>query len=135
MPSKSSHVAAANRNQSTIERLFETDDHLAWVVTVAFYKALHIVEAVFDGDPRSPVRHTDDHASRNRVLKTTSRYKHLWDNYRPLYEASLIARYLQFDGSPTVDVFMTYMPRTVVQDVIIRHHLHQIQQSAGSLTI
>lgn len=111
----------------------QTDEHLAWIVAIAFYKALHIVEAVFEADPRSPVKHTDDHGTRNKVLKTTSRYKHLWDNYRPLYEASLVARYLHFDGSPTVDVFSTYMPKTVVKNLILGHHLHQIQQSARRL--
>jgi hypothetical protein len=46
MASKAAHVAAAKHNQATIDYLLAgSDEHLPWVVTVAFYKALHIVEA------------------------------------------------------------------------------------------
>ena len=50
MPSKEAHLTAAKRNQATIDYLLAGDEHLPWVVTVAFYKALHLVEAVFAAD-------------------------------------------------------------------------------------
>lgn len=87
MPSKEAHVAAAKQNQATIDYLLISNDHLPWVVTVAFYKALHVVEAVFVADTHSPAAHTDDHKVRNRLLKTTNRYQQLWRMYRPLWEA------------------------------------------------
>jgi hypothetical protein len=99
MPSKEAHVAVARQNQLTIDYLLQSDEHLPWVVTVAFYRALHIIEAVFAADSKSPMAHTDDHKIRNRLLKTTNRYRQLWRMYRPLWEASLIARYLRIDDN------------------------------------
>ncbi len=61
MPTKEAHVAVAKSNQRTIDYLLQTDDHLGWVVTVAFYKALHIVEAMLHADQSAPRKHTDDH--------------------------------------------------------------------------
>ena len=46
MPSEKSHIGVANDNHATLEYLLkEPDNHLAWIGTVAFYKALHVVEA------------------------------------------------------------------------------------------
>lgn len=111
MPSKEAHVAVAKRNQATLDFLLGGDDHLPWVVTVAFYKALHIVEAVFAADRHSPMPHTDDHKVRNRLLKTTNRYAQLWRMYRPLWDASLVARYLRVDdNSPSYTDFARTPP-------------------------
>ena len=135
MPSKQAHVAAAKRNQATIDYLLaSSDEHLPWVVTVAFYKALHIVEAVFAADKRSPVPHTDDHKIRNRVLKTTNRYQQLWRMYRPLWEASLVARYLRIDdNAPAYTDFSQYMSRIDVEKRILGHYLVQLEASAARL--
>ena len=47
MPSSEAHVRAALNNQATIDYLLAGGVvHAPWVVTVAFYKALHVVEAV-----------------------------------------------------------------------------------------
>jgi hypothetical protein len=70
----------------------QLDEFPDWVTTVAFYKALHIVEAVFANDIN--VRHGTGHEHRERVLKTTTKYRHLYKYYRPLYTASVKARYL-----------------------------------------
>ncbi len=134
MPSKDSHVSAAKRNQSTIEYLLRDDAHLGWAVTVAFYKALHIVEAVLATKQPGCPEHTDDHKSRNKLLKTTIRFQQIWKMYRPLYEASLIARYLRADDNgPTHEVFDTYMPRKVVESMVMNHYLAQIEKSAATL--
>jgi hypothetical protein len=135
MPSSSAHIAAAHRNQKTIDYLCRGDDVVSpWIATVAFYKALHIVEALFDRDPNCPIDHTDDHSSRNHRLKTTQRYSSLWKHYRALYEASMIARYLQEDpAAQTFDVFSKYMPPAKVKTHILGHHLHQVQETVGRL--
>jgi hypothetical protein len=135
MPSKNAHESAALENQQVIDYLLErVDDFPQWVVTVAFYKALHVIEAVFAGDVESPVQHTDDHKYRNRILKTTNRYRHLWKHYRPLFEASLIARYLrENDNADTHEVFSQYMPPQKVKELVLGHYLHQIQNSARKL--
>ena len=135
MPSKAAHVAAAKRNQATIDYLLVgSDEHLPWVVTVAFYKALDVVEAVFAADQKGPVQHTDDHKIRNQVLKTTNRYQQLWRMYRPLWEASLIARYLRTDdNAPAYTDFAQYMNRSQIEQRLLGHYLAQIESSAAKL--
>lgn len=135
MPSKEAHIAVAKRNQATIDFLLGGDDeHLPWVVTVAFYKALHIVEAVFAADRQSPMPHSDDHKIRNRLLKTTNRYAQLWRMYRPLWEASLVARYLRVDdNSPSYNDFTQYMNRADIEQRVLAHYLAQIEASAAKL--
>src|SRR3990172_8898931 len=96
MPSKDAHLAAARENQDVIDYLcLQVDKFPGWIATVAFYKALHVVEALFAVDGTGSGGHTDRHEDRNRLLKKTSRYQHIWKSYRPLYQASLIARYLR----------------------------------------
>lgn len=135
MPSKESHIAAAKRNQITLDYLLNGgDEHLPWAVTVAFYKALHVVEAVFAADKQSPVPHADDHKLRNQALKTVKRYQHLWRMYRPLWEASLIARYLRVDGNAaTYTDFSQYMSREDVEARVLGHYLAQLEASAARL--
>ena len=78
--------------------------------------------------------HTDDHKARNNLLKTTRRYQQLWKFYRPLFQASLIARYLRENtGAPTYAVFPQYMPSTAVKDRVLGHYLKQIEKSASAL--
>lgn len=135
MPNKAAHVAAAKRNQATIDYLVaSSDEHLPWIVTVAFYKALHVIEAVFAADKGSPLPHTDDHKFRNQVLKTMKRYQQLWRMYRPLWEASLIARYLRVDeNAPAYTDFSQYMSRSDVEQRVLGHYLLQIEASAAKL--
>lgn len=135
MPSKEAHLAAARSNEATLRYLLAGgDEHLGWVASVAFYEALHIVEAVLAGDPHATVHHTDDHKLRNKHLKSTNRYAQLWKMYRPLWEASLIARYLREDsGSPTHEVFTTYMPRQTVEQLLLGHYLVQLKKAAARL--
>ena len=135
MPSKEAHVRAALENKKAIDYLGErVDDFPQWVVTIAFYKALHIVEAVFAGDPKSTQAHTDDHHSRNRVLKRDRRYEKLWRHYRPLYNDSLIARYLRDnDNQPTFDVFSQYLNPDDVRKKHLDHNLVQIVKTARTL--
>jgi hypothetical protein len=134
MPSKDAHISAAKANQHTIDYLAANDEHMPWVVTVAFYKALHIIEAVLDADPACPIKHTDDHKTRNNLLKRTNRYRNLWQNYRPLWEASLIARCLRAnEAAPSHDVFSTYMPANKVRSLILGHYLAQIESSAAKI--
>lgn len=135
MPSKDAHVAAALHNQRVIEYLYERiDDFPDWVVTVAFYKALHVVEAVFAGDAKASSRHFDTHHDRNVELRKNKRYSNIWKGYGPLYQLSLNARYLREDGDgPKYEVFSKYMPPEKVQTTVLDHYLHQIEKTAAKL--
>lgn len=135
MPNKTAHLRAARKNADTIEYLKERfDDFPEWVVTVAFYRALHIVEAVFHDDEKSPVDHTDQHSQRNHCLKTTKRYQKLWRHYRPLYNDSMVARYLQQHGSgEPVEVFSSYLSTEKIEGIHLKHNLHQVERTAMTL--
>ena len=131
MPSKAAHVQAAQENQRAIDHLSEKiDEFPQWVTTIAFYKALHIVEAILAAEGK----HCDDHAARNLLLKSTRRFQHIWKHYRPLFNDSLVARYLREDGnSPTYDVFSRYLSPSDVRTQVLGHRLRQIEQSARTL--
>ena len=133
MPTKNAHLQLANVNQSALTYLAkEVDDYPEWVTTVAFYKALHLVEAVFAGDPK--VGHSPDHATRMRVLKKTNSFKNLYNHFRPLMAASEIARYLRDNTSlKEYTTFRDYMPPEVVQTQIIEHRLRQVELAAHRL--
>lgn len=135
MPSKEAHLAAAAENQQAIDYLSERlDDFPGWTTTVAFYKALHIVEALFAVDGAGAGGHTDDHRERNRILKQTKRYQQIWRYYRELFQASLVARYLREDQSgPTYEVFSRYMPPQRVRQLVLNHWLRQLGMSAARL--
>ena len=100
-----------------------------WVTTVAFYTALHVIESVFAYDGR----HTDDHHERNKILKRENRYRKLWQHYRPLWNDSLIARYLKGDGAAGYESFSDYMSPAEVEAAHLKHNLHQVIASARRL--
>ena len=138
MPSKESHCHAAMENNDALQYLLQRiEDFPQWVVTVAFYKALHIVEAMFAADVNSPKKDTDNHDSRNRLLKTEKRYQHIWTHYRVLWNDSLVARYLKqgdtFDSKNPPFEFLSYLPAEKIVSQHINHHLHQILMSARTL--
>jgi hypothetical protein len=134
MPSKDAHLSAARENQLAIEHLCKVDQFPGWVTTVAFYKALHVIEALFAVDGAGAAGHTDRHEQRNTLLKKTKRYQQLWKFYRPLYQASLVARYLRENQNvPTYEVFAKYMPPDVVKGRVLGHYLKQIEKSATGL--
>ena len=84
MPSKQVHLKQAEHNQALIDQLFAlTDDFSDWITTAAFYKALHLIEALFTQDPE--IRHTTTHADRyarlahhHRRLGHAGRANSLW---------------------------------------------------------
>ena len=128
MPTESVHIAKANHNQSLIERLLpDIATYPDWISTIAFYKALHVVEAVFANNPK--IGHGQNHEARERYLKSgpdRNRYRHIYGHYKPLYDASLVARYLTTGG----DDFSDYLTPDDVRNLILGHHLHQVEESA-----
>lgn len=77
MPSEADHIACANRTQQTTALLLTNREaHSPWVAITAFYKALHVVEAVFAND-RS-IRHTSTHEEREAALKRERKYHNIY---------------------------------------------------------
>ena len=130
MPTEKAHVALASHNQEVIDYLaLRIQEFPDWVATVAFYKALQIVEAVFAND--KTIRHQRRHEDRDRCLKKTKRYENIWRHYHPLWAASMIARYLECGrGKGHYATFSDYMGPKEVEDTLIKHHLKQLTRSA-----
>ena len=65
MPSKDSHLRIVHENTAAINWVRQAQPSMPqWVVTIAFHKALHIIEAVFAADKfgletDEPVLNTD----------------------------------------------------------------------------
>jgi hypothetical protein len=126
MPNERSHLALANHNQDLLDRLVvEIDAFPDWVATVAFYKALHVVEAVFACE--NPARHGADYVNRERILKSSPKYEHIYRHYRVLYSASMVARYMQ----DNLTDFATYLAPHRVIDELLKHRLHEVEKSAA----
>ena len=137
MSLEADHIELANRNHETLLYLMkEAESHPEWVATVAFYKAVQIIEAVFDADSRG---HSNGHDSRIDTLKCP-KYRELFKAYRPLYAASLVARYLEdtsarkFEaGNPPskrYSSFADYMPAESVVHRLLKKRLNVLEQHA-----
>jgi hypothetical protein len=88
MGSQSDHIAKWKHNRSFLATI--QDAHCDWMVTVAFYAAVHAVEALFAKDQAV---HEGTHNGRNDLLKRRPRYQSIWRVFRPPFEASRAARY------------------------------------------
>jgi hypothetical protein len=124
MASEADHIAVANRTQKTIVHLLQdSETHSPWVAITAFYKALHVVEAVFANDRK--IGHTSDHTQREARLKSIRKYSNIVQHYLPLNRASLNARYLS--GGQAFD---DYMDSETVINRLLKHHLAQVEQTS-----
>jgi hypothetical protein len=94
MPSEADHIVLANENQSAMEDLLgEGARFNGWIATIAFYKALHVVEAVFANQPLDRERHSANHATREAKIKR--QFPGMWKPYFRLLSASKVARYME----------------------------------------
>ena len=110
--------------------------HPEWIATVAFYKAVQIVEAVFAHDLG---KHSHGHDDRLETLKL-GRFHHIYRHYRPLDGASRIARYL-IDSRPrprpegkigAFTCFTDYMPANRVVHRLIKKRLKPLEEHSLS---
>jgi len=132
VPSKEDHQELADHNQDLIDHLVKSGNSFAdWVCTVAFYKALHVVEAVFD---HIQSYHAYDHSSREEALKRENRYSKICTHYLALKEASQIARYLKtYSGKAHHHRFSDYLSMDGVKTDILAAQLAPLETSAAKL--
>ncbi len=119
MSSEAAHIDVANSNQRLIDHLIGENDFHDWLATVAFYKAVHVVEAVFAYHLNC---HSHSHADREDRLKRVSRFKAISRDYSHLLNESRIFRYLL--GPPG---------RLTIDDVkskLIYKRLYGVEQSS-----
>ena len=85
MASEKAHKEKARHNQAFLDKI--GDEFADWLVIVAFYKAVHVVEMLraLQG------RHSRGHHQRNRYLQTE--YPLMWTEFFPLWNFSVQARY------------------------------------------
>jgi len=122
MATEVDHIAFANRTHKTIKLLLsDSQTHSPWIAIAAFYKALHVAEAVFAADRK----HCGNHGEREVLLKTTRKYEKICEHYLPLSRASTIARYLV-----THQCFDTYLTADKVISQLLKHELTQVEKSA-----
>jgi len=129
MPNKANHLKTAIENHATAVDLVSRDEGLAWATTIAFYAALHLVEAAFanNGD------HFDNHASRNQHLKQERSLQAIWRHYKPLYDHSLKARYLTDENDSAEALIRKHLGLNGVEDKILNHHLRQVEKSVARI--
>jgi len=108
-----------------VGHLLLTPDYCDWTTTTAFYSAVHIVEAILFPD------HSPDHVTREETLKVQL-YQKIWEHFRPLKNASEVARYLEDKSGHTV-LFKNYLSANQVKQTMVMHHLNQIVKSASKL--
>ena len=126
MASEADHLALANANHEMLMHLLpDASQFSAWIVTVAFYKAVHVVEAAFAHHMR---RHSTSHDNREKTLKTPA-YANIWRNYSHLYTASRIARYLEDRREGKFTTFADYMDVEAVKKPL-RKRLYGVEQNA-----
>lgn len=103
---------------STIEPRFHD-----WIVTVAFYTALHAVDSLlaYDG-----VKDIINHDTRNSVLVHTNRYQHINRHFKPLYQLSRTVRYMVEPQN--------WVPRDQIKPQIFVRYLYPIEASVQKLT-
>lgn len=118
--SVANHRARWMHNREFIS--FLPDKFCDWMLTGAFYAAVHAIEALiaFDGQ----TNHTS-HETRNAVLKSVRRYQQIWRHYRELYNASQTTRY---HSAPN-----EWIPADQIKTVWIPNYLYPIEKSVQKL--
>ena len=117
MSSLLAHLWQAGRNERLAKQLLSELTYKEWVVTVAFYGALHYVEAALNQSP--DIMHSETSMPRGypgslhdyREDLVLQHYSSAWASYRKLRTQSVVARYLsttnrQFLQTPAEDYFI-----------------------------
>ena len=132
MPTIEAHVIHASRTQRTLGVLSEDiETHAEWVVTTAFYKSVHLVEAVFRLNGR---RDSIDHKGRLETLRLDPRYGNFAAEFKQLYDHSCAARYLSVPNdrqrpqrTRPRTLFTNYMPADRVRSTVLDRLLPNVE--------
>ncbi len=88
MANNQSHMTQWKHNRSLLDHVPTV--YPDWLVTIAFYTALHAIDALLAYDHIA----VHSHDTRNTTLKQTNRYDYIWKHYAPLHDRSRKVRYL-----------------------------------------
>jgi len=114
------HLVQWRHNRKFISQI---PGHYAdWIVTVAFYTALHAVEAILTADGARP---RSSHKDRHTILQAERRYQKIHEDYCTLYDLALVARY---SASPA-----KWLPPAEIDEKVIRGTVYPIEASVRRL--
>jgi hypothetical protein len=133
MASELDHINLANRNHDALRVLAQADPpHPEWMATIAFYKALQIIEGCF---ANLGLGHGCGHQKRLEVMSHDRRFDHVFRHYKALLEASEIARYLSSSGTGATiyRCFDDYMDSANVKDRLLGERLKNVEMHSRSL--
>ena len=131
MSSMAEHIDLCNRNQAIIDyTLCDASVCAEAIAVMAFYKALHIMEAMFD---RNNGRHHTSHTDRDKYIRGNRQYSGFWNYYRTLQAASLVARYLSNVNGVGYANFTDYLPPTDIKPNLLDRYLAPLEKMAVQL--
>ena len=132
MANELDHIALANKNHEVLIYLMEQPGkYPEWIATVAFYKAVQIVEATFSN--HHSAKNCSSHPDRLAALKHPD-FQLLFPHYRALYSASTVARYLHDNLSHTsYSKFSDYLPSEKVVSKLVYGRLRPVEENAIKL--
>jgi len=133
MSTEGDHVALANRFQSTLELMLVDIATCSELISVcAFYKSLHVIEAIFHRDPT--IRHAKNHKERLQFVGKSRRYSTLYPSYNALWSASTVARYLQDHSKKSTYIqFSDFIPPDDLRPLLLDRYLFPFESIATQL--
>jgi len=116
MATCSQHITQWIHNRQFLATV--TTDYPDWIVTSAFYVALHAVDAMLTNDK---VTRVCNHDARLQVLMHTNKYLNINKCFLPLYDLSRTVRYL---ADP-----MKWVPANLIEKEVFARYLYPIEKS------
>jgi hypothetical protein len=123
MPTNAQHAVKADRNLAML-RDIDIAAHPEWAATVAFYRAVHLVDRLAALNPGRSL-HPDNHSAREQFVR--SKHKTISADFNALHDAADLARY-----AATEDFAAAY-PGTTVEDVLIEKRLRKIESYVSQM--
>ena len=129
MANSADHQGKWRHNRSFLASLSDYK-YCDWMVTAAFYTAIHAIESLLTKDGAS---HDGTHRGRNYLLKSRQRYATLYRSFLPLYNLSIVSRYHCHTGpglgSPD------WISASEVQSLVVNRYLHGIEKLIVQLLV
>jgi len=119
----------ANKCHDTLQYLLHAHaSHPEWIAVAAFYKAVNVVEALFDDKHGW---HSNGHTERLDKLRRL--YPNIHKHFNVLYGKSLIARYLS-DSTGVYKCFTDHLSADQVVTELVGRRLQTVEQIAETHT-
>ena len=125
MPTKQEHIDKQSNTQlalTDLQRSKNSLQHGDWIVTLAFYKAIHAVDSYFARQGIDQEGHDKRHPQRNQQVQDYLGCLHV--KYSTLFDASIKARYEADTHAPNE------VTKLVNHSVYIEEYIRKLLQSS-----